>query len=698
MTKNNLQTKRTLRSVLLVLLLGVAWNTKSYAYNFSAVAPSGQTLYYTITDDSEHTVMVTHPNENTNGYSNALYCGPLIYYYNNPYFSRCISSGTYIYYEKPTGNLIIPYYVQYNGISYSVTAIDDYAFGTTYNEYNACTGLTSVVIPTSIQTIGTQSFAYCSSLTTVTIPTAVTSIGREAFWGCNNLVTVNFNAANCSSVGDNTWTGCTSFTTLHFGNTISRIPDNGFRYASAITSINIPNSVTTIGAHAFDGCTMLQSTSTEQLLPNALESIGDYAFQNASTLAYIRIPSTVTSIGKYAFKSCTALNTVDYEATNCTYAGTQAEPPFFYCSALATINVSDNVTQIPAYCFKDCTSLVNLTLHNGLSEVNTYAFYGCININSLILPASVTSIGSFAFGNAYDMQIPHVESRNPTPPLIGEEAVFPAGQTIYVPMSSVSAYEIGDYSWEDYFIDGMEMNYSISAIANPTIGGIVSGTGTFTQGETCTLTAVANEGYTFINWTENDELVSTESTYSFEVLTDRALVANFEENDTHNFELTDGWNWFSTNLIISLTQLEEALGTNGLSITTQDGNSVIHETIGWGGDLTAIEVGKMYMIHTAEACTITLSGAMAAPATHPITLNPGANWIGFVGSESLSLDDALTNLTPANLDIIKTPTSSATYYQNVGWTGNLDTLEPGKGYVYKSNASEVKTFVFPSDN
>lgn len=160
---------------------------------------------------------------------------------------------------------------------------------------------------------------------------------------------------------------------------------------------------------------------------------------------------------------------------------------------------------------------------------------------------------------------------------------------------------------------------------------------------------------------------------------------------------SSGCNWWSTNLEITLADLEAALGTRGVSVTSQSGLSVTNNvTYGWGGDLTTIEVGKMYMVQTTEACSITLSGVAADPAMCPITLNQGSNWIGFVGTEGLSLDEALSNLTPNNLDNIKLLNSTATYYQGVGWRGSLTTLAPGKGYIYNSKASTPKTFTFPS--
>ena len=172
-----------------------------------------------------------------------------------------------------------------------------------------------------------------------------------------------------------------------------------------------------------------------------------------------------------------------------------------------------------------------------------------------------------------------------------------------------------------------------------------------------------------------------------------------EETMSQIFTLSAGCNWWSTNLEITLADLEAALGNYGVSITSQDGSSVANNaTYGWGGDLTTIEVGKMYMIQTTEACTITVSGTVAAPAAYPITLNRGSNWIGFVGTEGLSLDEALSNLTPNNLDNIKLRNSTATYFQGMGWRGNLTTLEPGKGYIYNSKATTSKTFTFPSSN
>lgn len=72
-------------------------------------------------------------------------------------------------------------------------------------------------------------------------------------------------------------------------------------------------------------------------------------------------------------------------------------------------------------------------------------------------------------------------------------------------------------------------SYNISVSANPSNGGSVTGSGTYTQGQSCTVSATANTGYTFTNWTENGTQVSTSANYSFTVNSNRTLVANFTQ-------------------------------------------------------------------------------------------------------------------------------------------------------------------------
>ena len=97
-------------------------------------------------------------------------------------------------------------------------------------------------------------------------------------------------------------------------------------------------------------------------------------------------------------------------------------------------------------------------------------------------------------------------------------------------------------------------SFVIDATANPVEGGVVSGGGSYQVGTECMLTATANEGYTFTNWTENDEVISTDATYTFIVNANRTMVANFSYNgggNTHAYVdlgLPSGLLWATCNI------------------------------------------------------------------------------------------------------------------------------------------------------
>jgi len=69
--------------------------------------------------------------------------------------------------------------------------------------------------------------------------------------------------------------------------------------------------------------------------------------------------------------------------------------------------------------------------------------------------------------------------------------------------------------------------YTIVASASPLSGGTTTGTGSYTNGQTVTVTTSANSCYTFANWTEGGAVVSGSPGYAFTVVSNRSLVANF---------------------------------------------------------------------------------------------------------------------------------------------------------------------------
>ena len=87
-------------------------------------------------------------------------------------------------------------------------------------------------------------------------------------------------------------------------------------------------------------------------------------------------------------------------------------------------------------------------------------------------------------------------------------------------------------------------NFSLQLIvglsSNPAFGGIITGAGSYTAGANVTVTATPNSGYTFTNWTEGLNTVSTDSIYAFQLDAGRNLVANFTAiaADTYTLNVT----------------------------------------------------------------------------------------------------------------------------------------------------------------
>ena len=192
-----------------------------------------------------------------------------------------------------TGPVTIPERVTYDGATYSVTSIGEFAF-------KDCTGLTSVTIPTSVTSIGEEAFRGCTGLTSVTIPNSVTEIGYSAFGGTpwyNNQpdgvvyigkMAYKFKGEMASGTAINIKEG-----------TVSICP-SAFEGCTAMTSVTIPNSVTTIGYDTFLGCTGL----TSMTIPNSVTSIGGSAFSGCTGLKKIYSLNPVPPvIREYTFSS-----------------------------------------------------------------------------------------------------------------------------------------------------------------------------------------------------------------------------------------------------------------------------------------------------------------------------------------------------------------------------------------------------------
>ena len=165
---------------------------------------------------------------------------------------------------------------------------------------------------------------------------------------------------------------------------------------------------------------------------------------------------------------------------------------------------------------------------------------------------------------------------------------------------------------------------------------------------------------------------------------------------TQTVELNEGWTWWTPTVTTSLTDLEIALGANGILINSQDGGFVRYEIVEgqghWNGTLQGFVPGQMYKINVQTVTTITLTGTPVTAST--ISILPGYNWLGYTGEAGLSIDKALgEDFTPNDGDKI-IGQDGTTQFGSTGWNGDLGSLVPGRGYIYQSTATRTKPITF----
>lgn len=101
---------------------------------------------------------------------------------------------------------------------------------------------------------------------------------------------------------------------------------------------------------------------------------------------------------------------------------------------------------------------------------------------------------------------------------------------VYDSKGNVIIQSDGKYAYEEcnvIYLDGVLPVENVTVAVNPEYAGSVTGAGNYIHGEEVTLVATPNDGFKFLNWTENGNVVSENAEYSFEITSYRDLVANF---------------------------------------------------------------------------------------------------------------------------------------------------------------------------
>ena len=204
-------------------------------------------------------------------------------------------------------------------------------------------------------------------------------------------------------------------------------------------------------------------------------------------------------------------------------------------------------------------------------------------------------------------------------------------------------------------------SYAITATANPTAGGTITGTGTYNHGETATLTATAATGYTFVNWTQGGTVVSTNPSYSFEVTEAVALVANFSLN---SYVITA-----TANPTIGGTITGAGTYNHGETATLTATAATGYTFVNWTKDGAVVSTNPSYSFEVTAAATLVANfslnsyviTATADPATFG-TVTGGGTYNHF---ESCTL-----TATPAN------------NYYFINWTKNGVEVSTSQTYTF----------------
>jgi hypothetical protein len=627
-----------------------------------------------------------------------------------------------------TGSLTIPN---------SVTTIG-------YRAFCGCDFTGSLTIPNSVTTIGHYAFDYCSGFTgSLTIGNSVTTIGRYVFNGCSGFTGSLIIPDSVTEIGSAAFQSCSGFTgDLSIGGSVTTIGDYAFSGCSGLTSMTVyPVTPPTLGgsivfqsvprtipvyvpcgsladyqsASGWNSFTNMQETDCspltysinddgvsvtvtghvdgtdatgELVIPSTktisgitytVTAIGDWAFNECSGLTgSLTIPNSVTAIGEGAFYECTGFDGTLTLGNSLAVIGDYA---FSECSGLTgPLTIPNSVTTIGTEAFFDCNSLAgSLTIGNSVISIGDYAFDYCFGFTGdLVIPNSVMSIGTFAFYNCSgftgSLTIPSSVTT------IGQGAFeYCSGFTGSLTIGN-SVTEIGDYAF--YECSGFT-EMTVLAETPPALG-------TYVFEEVPTTIPV------YVPCESGADYQSASGWSAFSNIIDpcSGIV-------TQTVTLSAGWNWFSTYLevddpVTMLQMLEAALGENGVAIKSSDVYTENDAEWGWFGDLDDVGIvnEQMYKIQVSTSCTLNLQGAPAELAAHPITINPGWNWIGFPSTEAMSLDDAFAGFAQEG-DIIRNSDGETPYDAEWGgWFGDFEMLEPGQGYMYYSASSGPRLLTF----
>lgn len=250
--------------------------------------------------------------------------------------------------------------------------------------FSGCTNLKTIDLPDTVTEIG--AFAFKSTgLTSITIPASVETVDDTAFIDNTSLTDATFPAGKGIS-----FEGCTSLVNVKINNNPTKIDDSMFRKCSSLASIELPDTVTEIGKYAFADCTSLK----DFIIPDGIKSIGEAAFYNSGITSLV-VPESVETIDKLAFSHMANLVSATIPAGyGITFSG---------CTSLKTAKITGNLTAIDDWMFNNCGQLSDFDIPDSVTRIGYSAFSGTA-LKEAVIPAGVTEIDDWAFGECQNLE------------------------------------------------------------------------------------------------------------------------------------------------------------------------------------------------------------------------------------------------------------------------------------------------------
>lgn len=290
-----------------------------------------------------------------------------------------------------------------------VVAIGDFAFAQDFygKSYSA------VVIPDSVEKIGSYAFENCAQLSAVTFgaDSALTWIGDGAFTGCAMLESIAI-GEQVDSIGQNVFEGCTALASISVASAnVSYAAQDGVLFnkdysqliqypiAKQSTAYTVPAETDYIFANAFAGNTYLQSINLNQV-----KVLSDYVFLNCTNLNTVTGGSQLETLLTGVFG-----NTAWYASLTGEYAflGPVLMKYNGTAETLDLRNAPQEFDIIASCAFYENENLQEVILPEEIETISVTAFYGCDNLSDVYLLSldSVADIGHAAFGNNESLQI-----------------------------------------------------------------------------------------------------------------------------------------------------------------------------------------------------------------------------------------------------------------------------------------------------